>query len=68
MLAVIALVLFWAAGVAGILLPISAAWKRGESGWTWIVAALLLGPVAGVVWLLTRHGKRAAVRRSGPPA
>ena len=67
MFTVVALVLLWTVGVVLTVVPITAAWKRGENGWAWIVAALLLGPVAGIMWLLTLHGRRAAVRRSGPP-
>jgi bacteriorhodopsin len=63
----LALLLFWAAGIAGILVPVAASWKRGESGWFWICVAFFLGPLAVVVWLLAEHGKRAAARRSGPP-
>jgi hypothetical protein len=68
MLIVVVLVVIWGAAVALTVTPITAAWSRGESGWGWIVAALLFGPLAGISWLLTLHGRRAAVRRSGPPA
>jgi hypothetical protein len=39
--------------------PIFSAQKRdGESGWFWIVAALLLGPLAGIAYYTSRHAMR----------
>ena len=41
--------------------PIFSAERNGEDpGWTWIVAAVLLGPLAGVAYYLSRHGMRKA--------
>jgi hypothetical protein len=47
--------------------PIFSAHARGERGWMWIVAAFVLGPLAGVGYYLARYGERAAQRRSGLP-
>lgn len=39
--------------------PIFSAQKReGDSGWFWILAALLLGPLAGVGYYMSRHAMR----------
>ncbi len=36
----------------------SAQTRDGESGWFWIFAALLLGPLAGVGYYTSRHAMR----------
>ena len=39
--------------------PIFSAEKNGEdAGWTWIVAAILLGPLAGIGYYFSRHAMR----------
>jgi hypothetical protein len=43
--------------------PIFSTHARGERGWIWIVAAFVLGPLAGVGYYLARYGERAAQRR-----
>ena len=46
----------WLLVVALTVGPIFSAQKReGESGWFWIVAALLLGPLAGLAYYTSRH-------------
>jgi hypothetical protein len=43
--------------------PIFSAEKNGEeAGWTWIVAAMLLGPLAGIAYYLSRHAMRKVSR------
>ena len=49
----------WALLVVLTVGPIFSAQKReGEGGWFWIVAALLLGPLAGVGYYMSRHAMR----------
>lgn len=49
----------WALLVVLMVGPIFSAQKReGEGGWFWIVAALLLGPLAGVGYYMSRHAMR----------
>lgn len=39
--------------------PIFSAQKQeGDGGWFWIVAALLLGPLAGIGYYMSRHAMR----------
>lgn len=59
----------WAVGVASLVFltfgPMFDAPRRGDSGWTWIVAGLLLGPLSGVAYYGSRRGMRLAARRNG---
>lgn len=49
----------WALLVALTVGPIFSAQKReDDSGWFWIVAALLLGPLAGIGYYTSRHAMR----------
>lgn len=49
----------WALLVVLTVGPIFSAQKReGDSGWFWILAALLLGPLAGVGYYMSRHAVR----------
>ena len=55
----------WLLIVALTVGPIFAAQKNeGESGWTWIVAALLLGPLAGLGYYMSRYAMRKVERRN----
>jgi hypothetical protein len=48
--------------------PIFSAQKReSDTGWFWIVAALLLGPLAGVGYYMSRHAMRKVQDRHGEP-
>jgi hypothetical protein len=58
-------VVFWV-GLG--LLPIYLASKREpETVWFWWLAAFLIGPLAGVAYLLARHGERSAARYNYVP-
>ena len=49
----------WALLVALTVGPIFSAYKReGDGGWFWIVAGLLLGPLAGLGYYMSRHAMR----------
>jgi hypothetical protein len=58
-------ILLWAVSLLLTAGPISSAQRRGDGGWTWIEAAMLWGPLAGVGYYLGRHAQQAAARRSG---
>lgn len=62
--AVLGVMLWVALGV----LPIYLASKREpQTVWFWVLAAVLLGPLAGVAYLLARHGQRRAAQRDYRP-
>ena len=47
------------------LLPVYLASRREpHTVWFWWLAAFLLGPLAGIAYLLARHGERQAARRN----
>jgi hypothetical protein len=62
--------LLWAVAVAAFAFltfgPMFDAPRRGDGGWTWIIAGLLLGPLSGVAYYTSRHGLRLAARRNDP--
>ena len=55
----------WLLLVALTVGPIFAAQKNeGESGWTWIIAAVLLGPLTGLGYYVSRYAMRKVERRN----
>jgi uncharacterized membrane protein HdeD (DUF308 family) len=53
------LVLGWTLLVVLTVGPIFSAQKHEQdSGWTWILGALLFGPLAGIVYYMSRHAMR----------
>jgi hypothetical protein len=61
--------LLWALVVGAVVFltfgPMFDAPRRGDNGWTWIVAGILLGPLSGVAYYASRRGVRHAARRNG---
>jgi hypothetical protein len=49
----------WVLLVALTVGPIFGAQKQAGGGWFWIVAALLLGPLAGLAYYTSRHAMRS---------
>ena len=53
----------WLVLVALTVGPVFSAQKHGDAGWTWVLAALLLGPLAGIAYFTSRHGMRKVEQR-----